>query len=322
MRFITYHKKMNFLLISSLILLSSFHSQDNNEPFKKSIVKTIIVDAGHGYPDPGAQGSFSNEADINLAIALKLGEKLKKALPDCNILYTRTDRNLPAGLKNKDEANKWRARFANENKGDLYISIHVNDVVAKYGKRVIGTKEQTYTTYVGKGKSRKKVTRTRTVNEYETYRLPCASSGTQTYVWSLTKNEEKKGYINEEVSKEFDADSTLLIEDEETRILSSIYLKKYLNRSRTLAEMVEDEFRKKGIKSGGGAMQFTRGIRVLGATAMPSILVETGFICNRQDEQYLNSSEGQETLADGVFQAVLKYKSNADAGKITETAVN
>lgn len=322
MLFIQYHNKINLILITLLIFLSSFYPENKPEPFKKSIVKTIIVDAGHGYPDPGAMGSFSKEADINLAIALKLGEKLKKALPDCNILYTRTNSNLPAGLKNKDEANRWRARFANENKGDLYISIHVNDVVAKYGKRVIGTKEQTYTTYVGKGKSRKKVTRTRTVNEYETYRLPCASSGTQTYVWSSTKNEEKKGYINEEVSKEFDADSTLLIEDEETRILSSIYLKKYLNLSRVLAEMVEDEFRKKGIKSGGGAMQFTRGIRVLGATAMPSILVETGFICNPQDEQYLNSSDGQEALADGIFQAVLKYKSNADAGKISETNVN
>ena len=139
---------------------------------------------------------------------------------------------------------------------------------------------------------------------------------------SLSKNEEKKGYINNEVSKEFDSDSTLLIEDQETRILSSIYLKKYLNRSRTLAEMVEEEFRKKGIKSGGGAMQFTRGIRVLGATAMPSVLVETGFICNPQDEQYLNSSDGQNTLAEGILHAVLRYKNSVDAGNISENTLN
>ncbi len=320
----TNRKKITFTLLSLFVLLSSFYwfPVKKAEPSKRSLVNTIIVDAGHGYPDPGAQGSFSNEADINLAIALSLGEKLKSALPDCKILYTRTNRNLPAGLQNKDEANRWRARYANENKGDLFISIHVNDVVARYGKRVIGTKQQNYTTYVGKGKSRKKVTRTRTVNEYETYRLPCASSGTQTYVWSSSKNEEKKGYINNEVSKEFDSDSTLLIEDQETRILSSIYLKKYLNRSRTLAEMVEEEFRKKGIKSGGGAMQFTRGIRVLGATAMPSVLVETGFICNPQDEQYLNSSDGQNILAEGILQAVLRYKNSVDAGNISENTLN
>ncbi|MCU7693415.1 N-acetylmuramoyl-L-alanine amidase [Haoranjiania flava] len=306
------------LLLAQNASWKVYAHDDKRNSKNKAGIKTIIVDAGHGMPDPGAQGSFSNEADINLGIAMKLGEKLKKALPDCKILYTRTSRNLPNGLQNKDAANRWRAQFANDNKGDLYISIHVNDVAARYGRRVIGTREENYTTYTGKGKKRKKITGTRTVNVYESYRLPCATRGTQTYVWSAAKNDEKKGYINQEMSREYDMDTTFSMDEQEAKILASIYLKKYMNRSRALAELVEEEFRAKGLPSAGGAMQFNRGIKVLGATAMPSILVETGYICNPADEQYLNSTSGQDTIADAIMNAVVIYKKNVEAGIITE----
>jgi len=56
-------------------------------------------------------------------MALKLGQRLKEVLPDCNIIYTRTDENLPNGMREVKAANRWRAQFANENHGDLFISI-------------------------------------------------------------------------------------------------------------------------------------------------------------------------------------------------------
>ena len=49
------------------------------------------------------------------------------------------------------------------------------------------------------------------------------------------------------------------------------------------------------------------GIWVLQATAMPSILVETGYITNRAEEDYLNSKSGQKELADCMIRAVKTY---------------
>ncbi|HOF22183.1 MAG TPA: N-acetylmuramoyl-L-alanine amidase, partial [Bacteroidales bacterium] len=51
----------------------------------------IVLDPGHGGRDPGALGSFSQEKNINLAIALKTGEYLKKNLKNVQVVYTRDD---------------------------------------------------------------------------------------------------------------------------------------------------------------------------------------------------------------------------------------
>jgi N-acetylmuramoyl-L-alanine amidase len=87
---------------------------------------------------------------------MKVGEQLKTLLPDCKIIYTRTDENLPEGLDDKNVANRLRAKRANENHGDLFIAIHVNSMEDHYSKTVIGHKKQTYYAYSGKGKNRKK----------------------------------------------------------------------------------------------------------------------------------------------------------------------
>jgi N-acetylmuramoyl-L-alanine amidase len=46
----------------------------------------------------------------------------------------------------------------------------------------------------------------------------------------------------------------------------------------------------------------------LQATAMPSVLVETGFITNPQEEDYLNSEKGQNEVAKCITNAVKEYK--------------
>ena len=57
-----------------------------------------------------------------------------------------------------------------------------------------------------------------------------------------------------------------------------------------------------------------KGIWVLQATSMPSILVETGFITYKSDEDYLNSEKGQEEIAANILDAVKKYR-HATEGK-------
>ena len=139
----------------------------------KNHLNTIIIDAGHGLPDPGAEGKYSSESQITLAIALELGEKLKAALPGTKILFTRTDQNLPNELTDHNVANRYRAKFANDNNGDLFISIHVNSANDKFVRKIEGYKTETYTVVTGKGNKKKKVTKTRKVPVYKTYKLSC-----------------------------------------------------------------------------------------------------------------------------------------------------
>jgi N-acetylmuramoyl-L-alanine amidase len=70
--------------------------------------------------------------------------------------------------------------------------------------------------------------------------------------------------------------------------------------------LVEEEFSKVG-RSSRGQKQRQVGIWVLQATAMPSVLVETGYITNREEEDYLNSENGQQEIAECVTNALRNY---------------
>lgn len=82
----------------ALVVLFSFAINTNNSNNQRQSLKTIVIDAGHGLPNRNAEGIYSYESELTLAIALKLGQRLKEVLPECNILYTRGDEYLPGGL--------------------------------------------------------------------------------------------------------------------------------------------------------------------------------------------------------------------------------
>jgi N-acetylmuramoyl-L-alanine amidase len=88
--------------------------------------------------------------------------------------------------------------------------------------------------------------------------------------------------------------------------LSLLKTKQYFKRSATLAGFVQDEFVRVG-RVDRDVKQRPVGIWVLQATAMPSVLVETGFISNPDEEKYLNSTEGQTEIADCIIKALKKY---------------
>ena len=100
-------------------------------------------------------------------------------------------------------------------------------------------------------------------------------------------------------------------ESPEKRILYSLKTQQYFNRSANLALDVEDELEKVG-RVVNGARQRQVGIWVLQATAMPSILVETGYISTPSDEDYLNSVDGQQEICDCIMKAVQKYKTSLE----------
>ena len=111
-------------------LLISIHnklfqtSQTVDNAKSKWLLDAIVIDAGHGGKDPGAIGVTGvKEKNINLAIALKLGNLIEKNLPGIKVIYTRKTDEFIELYK--------RGKIANENGGKLFISIHCNSLPKK-----------------------------------------------------------------------------------------------------------------------------------------------------------------------------------------------
>ncbi len=91
----------------------------------------------------------------------------------------------------------------------------------------------------------------------------------------------------------------------EAYIMFSLNQNAFINQSLMLASNVEEEFKKDG-RSSRGVKQ--AGFLVLWRTTMPAILIETGFLTNRNEEQYLASDKGQNELTQSIFTAIKNYK--------------
>ena len=104
-----------------------------NKPF------LVVLDAGHGGHDAGAVGrpTTNREKDINLAIALKVGDLLKQNCPDVDVLYTRST-DVFVTLSG-------RADIANKAKADLFVSIHTNAIERSASRRPMGVQSYTLT---------------------------------------------------------------------------------------------------------------------------------------------------------------------------------
>lgn len=303
------------------ILLLSFSEKD--KPVQKATIKTLVVDPGHGGFDPGARGLTSNEADVSLEVALKFGRALKEEFPEMNVVYTRTTDIGAGGKKTKKEDLYYRANLANESSGDLFISIHCNSSGKKAGgwyERVVTHKTPIKKT-IGKGKKR------RTVNSYKytygtVYRENTAH-GTETYIWALSKNDAKVNSVNKmEYYGEIDSSGTMGIQlpdpsdpAEKARML--IYAQHFFRKSLNLADLVEKEFEASGRLSRGVKQRNDEGIWVLQATGMPSILVEIGFITNKEEEEYLNSDKGQKEIVEDLMNAFRVYKQKVESKTIS-----
>ena len=306
-------------IISSLLfvilpgILISLHAQESS----KKKIRTIVIDPGHGGVDPGAKGLVSTEADVSLAVSLKLGKALEKEFPDIKQVFTRTTDVLPGNKPSIDAALRYRADLANNSGGDLFIAVHCNSAGRKpggwYGKRV-----SHYVTKTKKVKVKKKwVSKKVQVPVYESYWIENHVKGTETYIWATSKNDEKVNSMshNNEYYGEIDSTSTVELPDpsdptEKARML--IYTLNYFRKSLNLASLIEKQFADSGRISRGVKQRNDKGIWVLQATGMPSILVEIGFISNREEEQYLNSDEGQNVIVTNIVNALRTYINNLE----------
>ncbi len=263
-------------------------------------LKTVIIDAGHGGHDGGAVGKFSKEKDIALAVANRLAKLIKSEMPGVKVVMTRTTDVFQHPVT--------KAKIANSNKGDLFISIHCNAAAPKVHREQKGTKTVSY--YVKEGSKKKK--RKRKVPVYKTWTTPNPARGTETYIWGAHKNEMKEKVMRENEALYMDSVLARQVrgfnpDSPEKMIMYSLKTKQFFTRSANLAITIEDEFKKVG-RISREARQREVGIWVLQATAMPSVLVETGYISNPEEEKYLNSTKGQQEIAKAIVKALKRYQ--------------
>ena len=223
----------------------------------------VVIDAGHGGHDPGAIGKISKEKNINLNVALKVGNLIKNNCDDVKVIYTRSkDVFIPLDR---------RAEIANNAKADLFISIHTNALANNR-----------------------------------------TAKGASTWTLGLAKSD-----ANLEVAKR--ENSVILYESDyqtryagfnpnsaESYIIFEFMQDKYMEQSVHLAALMQKQFRHTCKRLDRGVHQ--AGFLVLKASAMPSILIELGFISTPEEERYLNSETGATTMAKGIYHAFLNYK--------------
>jgi N-acetylmuramoyl-L-alanine amidase len=112
------------------------------------------------------------------------------------------------------------------------------------------------------------------------------------------------------------------LNDPEFKARSLLWTKRFFNKSLLLATLVQEEMARNGRINRGVKQRNEKGIWVLQATAMPSILVETGYITHSADEAYLNSKKGQDEMASAIVKAVKRYSGTGTPQPISQSSKN
>lgn len=253
-------------------------------------ISKIVLDAGHGGRDGGARGQFSNEKDLTLAVALRVGKMIADSLKDVQVIYTRTSDIYPTLVE--------RHEVANRSNADLFISIHVNSTAGRTERYQAGTRK------VKQGKKYVTVPVYKTIHHRET-----STSGTETYVLGLHRNSQKEDAIGEYADSVTEEPGMLNENDPQTAIIISQYTQAFLGRSVSLAGKIQEQFSAQGRRDLGVKQ---KGLEVLAGSAMPGVLIEIGFINNPTEEAYLNSEAGQRAVATAIFRGIQAYKWDAE----------
>lgn len=258
------------LIALSLIAVAALAASFVPKKVKTNSIRKIVIDPGHGGRDPGNLGTgryAMKEKDVALAVSLQLGDYIKKAFPDVEIVYTRDDDSFPALHE--------RTKIANKADADLFISIHCN------------------------------------ANDNH------SAYGSETYVMGLHKTEANLRIAQKENS------SILLEEDYEQQyagldpttpegiIALSLRQNTFLDHSLFFSSLVQKQFRERVGRRDRGVKQ--AGFYVISFTTMPSVLVELGFLTNREEEDFLISEIGQDYMASAIYRAFKQYKAQIES---------
>ncbi len=261
--------------IFSVFLILSFIFSGSYMYAQKSVLNTIVLDAGHGGKDPGALGTGrypKTEKHIALDVVLKVGKYLEKNFPNMKVLYTRTGDTFPS-LKD-------RTNLANNSNADLFISIHC-----------------------------------------DSFTKPSAK-GTSSHVMGLryteanlrvAQKENSVIYLEDNYEENYDGFDPY---SPESIIAFSLNQTTFLEQSILIAQKIQEQFRDRVKRTDRGVKQTP--LWVTRATSMPSVLVELGFISNEDEEDFLNSDDGQTYMASAIFRAIKDYKRELELSDFLE----
>ena len=167
-----------------------------------------------------------------------------------------------------------RAAIANRNNADVFISIHCNSTDSK-GASAVGAE----TFVLGEHKNAANL--------------------------EVAKKENSSILLEEHADEKY---GDFNLDSPEAYIALSLFQKEYLNQSLQLASNVQQQFTKRVGRKDRGVQQ--AGFLVLWKTAMPSILIELGFISNAAEERFLVSADGQAYMASAIYRAFRDFKAS------------
>lgn len=309
------HSTMAILGVLFCALTSFRAGGPSPRPAQKRAIRTIIIDPGHGGFDTGTKGLQISEKEVVLAVGLKLGALINAAYPDIKVVFTRTTDVMPGGGSTIASGLRYRSDLANKSRGDLFIAIHCDNDGHPAGPftvhRLVGHK------YVGKGKKRHRVP------IYDSYEGKHTRAGTEAFIWKSARIGTKVGVLNQVEDGELSDSSGASNSDSaafdmnspEAIMRAELYEKKFFANSALFATLVEDEFAKSG-RNSEGVYQRDVGLHVLENTGMPSVLIETGFLSNVDEENYLMSEDGQNEIARNMLDALKRYKATLEGHPI------
>jgi len=279
-------------ILTFIIYLVLSNSIDNQVIAQEYKIKTIVIDAGHGGKDGATHGVYSKEKDVALKTALNLGRALQDSLKGIKVIYTReSDVFIPLYE---------RINIANNAKADLFISIHLNDMpvrvsrVVDYYKKVRGRKVPVYRTVTSKSTSTRGT---------ETFVSGTGRLGEQDEV---IKRENASMFLEDNYQKNYEG---FIANTPESDIMLSLMKQTNRDRSLKFASMLQQEYVNAG-RINRGVQE--KSLAVLARAAMPAVLTEIGFVSNPEDEDYMNSQEGQNEIVNGIIKAIKNYRRIAE----------
>jgi N-acetylmuramoyl-L-alanine amidase len=157
--------------------------------------------------------------------------------------------------------------------------------------------------------------------------LSPSASGAETYTLGLAKTQANMNVARRE-------NAVILLEDNykqkyqgfnpnstDSYIMFEYMQDKYIDRSVQFASDIQTQFSQKANRADRGVRQ--AGFWVLHRTSMPAVLVEVGYVSNRNEEEFISSEGGQQRLAESIVTAFGKFKHEHDrrSGKMLVSAV-
>ena len=219
-----------------------------------------VLDAGHGGHDPGAAANGVTEKNINLKAVLILGELLREYGMD--VRYTRhTDVYLKLAQ---------RTAFANDNKADIFISLHCN-AMPKGSRKVAGI-------------------------EFYIMALPSDKDAMRLAIY---ENKEISGGDNEAAAKKADQKTQLLL-----KILGDMQQNDKISASTTLTEVLHKAAKHSSLpmRKVGQAPFF-----VLRGAGMPAVLIEMGYLTDAAEARKLSSQSYLHSICSSFANGIVTY---------------